>query len=168
MLTPNDLLHSSESLWSSKDNEWYKSSGQWSLSPQFYSGLFNTTAWTPLHGAEQQPQSPPVSDLVEYERTREALELTSEFESLDLTQQFSVPPQGYICKLCMVKGHWLKNCTLYQERKRENIKTFGPLAMKPQLANRLIANQQITWPIRSSSAPPEGYVCRKCQTPGHW
>jgi hypothetical protein len=169
MLTPNDLLISKESVWSQKDDEWYKTPQQWSLTPQFYSGLLNgNSAWTPLQGMDDAPTSPPVSDLIEYERTKDALELTTEFESLDFNKQFSVPPPGYVCKLCMVKGHWLKNCTLYQERKRENIKTFGPLAMKPQLANRLLANQQITLPIRSSTSPPEGYVCRKCHTPGHW
>jgi hypothetical protein len=173
MLTPNDLPNdfSKEHIWSSHNDEWYKSPQQWSLTPQFYSGLLNgNSSWTCFQGGlkDLEQNSLPVSDLIEYERTKDALELTTEFESLELNKQFSLPPSGYVCKLCMVKGHWLKNCTLYQERKRENIKTFGPLAMKPQLANRLLANQQITLPIRSSSSPPEGYVCRKCHTPGHW
>jgi hypothetical protein len=28
----------------------------------------------------------------------------------------AIPPPGYICKLCFVEGHWLKNCTLYKEK----------------------------------------------------
>ena len=67
----------------------------------------------------------------------------------------------------LVKGHWLKNCAMYKERRRENIRTFGPLAIKPHLATRLIATQQLNLPVRAS-LPPEGYICRKCQVPGHW
>ncbi|KAJ3107772.1 hypothetical protein HDU96_007777 [Phlyctochytrium bullatum] len=29
------------------------------------------------------------------------------------------PPAGYVCKLCLVEGHWLKNCSLYREKRRD-------------------------------------------------
>lgn len=120
-------------------------------------------------GQHQPPPPPTVADWLELERTREALQLATALDELSLNdpKKFSVPPPGYVCKLCMVKGHWLKNCNLYQERRRENIKTFGPLAIKPQLASRLMATQQLALPGRTS-VPPEGYICRKCHVSGHW
>ena len=105
MLTPNDLLSTRDSTWAPRDDyALNKYPGQWSLSPQFYTGLLNDNymgdnTWAPLRGIQEIPNSPPISDLLEYERTKEALHFTTEFEALDLNKQFSVPPHGYICKL---------------------------------------------------------------------
>ncbi|KAJ3053987.1 hypothetical protein HK097_002908 [Rhizophlyctis rosea] len=100
-----------------------------------------------------------------------------------------VPPAGYVCKLCMVEGHWLKNCNLYRERRRENIQQFGlfppgqnPHAQKnrnrsfsfdnnhrePQRREREREGHMENNRGGSPTPPPKGYVCRKCCTPGHW
>ncbi|KAJ3134715.1 hypothetical protein HK101_004319, partial [Irineochytrium annulatum] len=47
----------------------------------------------------------------------------------------AVPPPGYICKLCFVEGHWLKNCSMYRERKRDLSPAYAinPLTGRPFL-----------------------------------
>ena len=68
----------------------------------------------------------------------------------------------------MVKGHWLRNCELYIERKKANIRAFGPFAIRPQLASRLVPTQPMAVSNVRTTLPPDGYVCRKCHVPGHW
>lgn len=113
-----------------------------------------------------------MDDLYELERTRDALELATALDDLDNTHSpfyQSPPPDGYLCKLCMVKGHWLRNCELYKERKKANIRAFGPFAIRPQLASRLVPTQPVTTVSNvRTTLPPDGYVCRKCHVPGHW
>ncbi|KAI8916994.1 hypothetical protein DFJ77DRAFT_327733 [Powellomyces hirtus] len=73
----------------------------------------------------------------------------------------AVPPPGYICKLCFVEGHWLKNCNLYQARRR----TPDFLPFFPASANN--SNGSTARQPQKTTIPPDGYVCRKCNTPGH-
>ncbi|KND00527.1 uncharacterized protein SPPG_04837 [Spizellomyces punctatus DAOM BR117] len=73
----------------------------------------------------------------------------------------AVPPPGYICKLCFVEGHWLKNCTMYRERRRDNLFMPAPTT-KPRTQPAPLR------PPPKTTIPPDGYVCRKCHTPGHW
>ncbi|KAI8824972.1 uncharacterized protein EV422DRAFT_605431 [Fimicolochytrium jonesii] len=110
----------------------------------------------------------------------------------------TVPPPGYICKLCFVEGHWLKNCNLYQYRRRsEYFHNYPPNASAGMNTSSLSAaaaaaiarydGLSISAALRGLSArhspthmqpsnrsvgkttvPPDGYVCRKCHTPGHW
>ncbi|KAI9333336.1 hypothetical protein DFJ73DRAFT_764403 [Zopfochytrium polystomum] len=93
------------------------------------------------------------------------------------TTQFSaVPPPGYVCKLCLVEGHWMKSCMLYREKRRESLPglhsgTSSPYSDEAYYASiaakqRLLAGQ--SRPHQPSAVPPEGYVCRKCNVPGHW
>lgn len=95
----------------------------------------------------------------------------------------AVPPPGYICKLwyvstpftshhlhrtfsllhpSFVEGHWLKNCTQYQSRRSSQplFPLTTPLKPTPQ--------SQSLYRPQKTSTPPPGYVCRKCNTPGHW
>ncbi|KAJ3412782.1 hypothetical protein HDV05_000249 [Chytridiales sp. JEL 0842] len=130
----------------------------------------------------------------------------------------AIPPAGYICKLCYVEGHWLKNCTLYRDRPTRtrsrnrnrhshssskhmshatvssshtrglpinpltgrpflippSIPTSTPAShfkppsgkhhQKPTTAGGVAGNPTHT----KSVIPPDGYVCRKCNTVGHW
>ena len=43
----------------------------------------------------------PLSDLMELERAREALQLATALDDLDINnpKQYSIPPPGYVCKL---------------------------------------------------------------------
>ncbi|KAJ3200333.1 hypothetical protein HK099_002722, partial [Clydaea vesicula] len=94
----------------------------------------------------------------------------------------ATPPPGYVCKLCFVDGHWLRNCQLYLERKRGNQlhqQFMAELSNNP--ASNLISDQLkyqyqklsqqlylggTRLPLKTT--PPDGYICRKCNTPGHW
>jgi len=51
----------------------------------------------------------------------------------------SGPPDGYVCRICNVPGHFIADC---------------PLAPRERAAER--------------PPPPPGYVCRKCNQSGHW
>lgn len=56
------------------------------------------------------------------------------------------PPEGYVCKLCFIEGHFLRHCPLYKERPRGEFdpyrKAFG------------------------DSVPPENYLCKVCTPSG--
>jgi hypothetical protein len=62
--------------------------------------------------------------------------------------KFDTPPSTYLCKLwyftltygSMVHGHWMRHCPLYRDKKA----------------------------MDNSNVPPVGYICRKCNVPGHW
>ncbi|KAJ3225850.1 hypothetical protein HDU81_007643 [Chytriomyces hyalinus] len=32
-------------------------------------------------------------------------------------QKDSIPPNGYVCRLCAIEGHWMENCILYKSNK---------------------------------------------------
>ncbi|KAJ3178540.1 hypothetical protein HDU85_005147 [Gaertneriomyces sp. JEL0708] len=66
----------------------------------------------------------------------------------------TVPPPGYICKLCFVEGHWLRNCNLYKERRQQTFLKYmkqNPLAafLPPSLLDR--AGQPT-----KTTIPPDG------------
>ncbi|KAJ2808714.1 hypothetical protein H4R20_000690 [Coemansia guatemalensis] len=50
------------------------------------------------------------------------------------------PPLNYICHGCNQPGHWISDCPVKGQNKRQ----------------------------RSDSSPPSGYVCHKCKKQGHW
>lgn len=122
-----------------------------------------------------------------------------------------IPPSGYVCKLCFVPGHWLKNCSYYIERKREQLLNYLVLQQQQQQQQKrkeyaysngevnggnfsedenvdsmnsfivnfkqqqarileLLKQGKPIGFVKSSSTmtPPETYICRKCNTPGHW
>ncbi|KXS16490.1 hypothetical protein M427DRAFT_134102 [Gonapodya prolifera JEL478] len=56
------------------------------------------------------------------------------------------PPEGYVCKLCFVPGHFMKHCSLYRERPRFEGFRKG----------------------YSGDVPPENYLCKLCFIPGHF
>lgn len=96
-----------------------------------------------------------------------------------------------------VPGHWLRNCSLYLERKRGNQlhqQLMAELNGNPacamisdeirqnytQLAQELYlggsVNHEKPYPASVPRGPgqpmrhfpPDGYICRKCNTAGHW
>lgn len=68
------------------------------------------------------------------------------------------PPGDYVCRLCNVPGHWLKDCRLYQPRPGSHHRSSSTSAMPAAFAS-----------IQHRSAfPPGNYVCRLCSIPGHW
>ena len=91
----------------------------------------------------------------------------------------ATPPAGYVCKLCFVDGHWLRNCTLYLERKQGNIQHQKFMQELESPANALLSEQvKMQLSVQSQqfhlgssrlkTFPPDGYVCRKCNIVGHW
>ncbi|KAJ2081380.1 hypothetical protein H4R24_002366 [Coemansia sp. RSA 988] len=50
------------------------------------------------------------------------------------------PPLNYTCHGCNQPGHWVSDCPVKTQHKRQ----------------------------RSDSSPPSGYVCHKCKKQGHW
>ncbi|KAJ3090397.1 hypothetical protein HK102_003906 [Quaeritorhiza haematococci] len=134
---------------------------------------------------------------------REFLERSSvnQFGGSNSKVYSAIPPPGYICKLCYVEGHWLKNCSMYRERKRDHSShNFGHSSHIYHLMAAASANESSLKgghghghgyhngghghshnghhhrqssngggrnPSKTS-VPPDGYVCRKCNTPGHW
>lgn len=60
------------------------------------------------------------------------------------------PPRDYICKLCNVPGHWLKDCELFEPRNGASVKGFGLTGHK------------------NNVMPPGNYICRLCGISGHW
>lgn len=66
------------------------------------------------------------------------------------SSQTNPPPRDYICKLCSVPGHWLKDCELFEPRNGVCSKGFGQSLHK------------------SGGMPPGNYICRLCGVSGHW
>ncbi|KAJ3335724.1 hypothetical protein HDU93_004605 [Gonapodya sp. JEL0774] len=62
------------------------------------------------------------------------------------------PPDGYVCKLCFVPGHFMKHCALYRERPR-----FEPREQAFRKGGPYTAD-----------VPPENYLCKLCFIPGHF
>ncbi|KAI8840645.1 hypothetical protein BJ741DRAFT_661925 [Chytriomyces cf. hyalinus JEL632] len=48
-----------------------------------------------------------------------AVELTKAQMKLSMLkkQKDSIPPNGYVCRLCAIEGHWMENCILYKSNK---------------------------------------------------
>ncbi|KAI9028674.1 hypothetical protein DFJ74DRAFT_497308 [Hyaloraphidium curvatum] len=53
------------------------------------------------------------------------------------------PPEGYVCKLCFVEGHFLRHCPLYKERPRGEYDPYRKMF--------------------GDSVPPENYLCKVCR-----
>jgi hypothetical protein len=50
------------------------------------------------------------------------------------------PPEGYVCKLCFIEGHFLRHCPLYKERPRGEYDPYRK--------------------VFGDSVPPENYLCK--------
>jgi hypothetical protein len=59
----------------------------------------------------------------------------------------SIPPLGYVCKLCKIPGHWIQSCP--------------DASLYPLVRDFSSPNRKITY-------PPDGYICRLCNVAGHW
>ena len=74
-----------------------------------------------------------------------------------------VPPVDYVCKLCAVPGHWMKDCHQYEHR---------PSITRISCTNSVVPTHNLSVHSSSNSLqkmhPPGNYVCRLCGVPGHW
>lgn len=74
------------------------------------------------------------------------------------------PPRDYICKLCSVPGHWLKDCHLFEPKEAT---AHG--GRPGHLRSASLSNLPQGSSARQAQVPPPGnYVCRLCGVPGHW
>ncbi|PJF17960.1 hypothetical protein PSACC_02249 [Paramicrosporidium saccamoebae] len=71
----------------------------------------------------------------------------------------NAPPRDYICKLCSIPGHWLKDCHLYEPR--------GNGAGGGGRFGHTRATSMSSVGSRTQQ-PPGNYICRLCGVPGHW
>ncbi|TPX40760.1 hypothetical protein SeMB42_g05895 [Synchytrium endobioticum] len=105
--------------------------------------------------------------------------------------QYTSPPEGYICKLCYVSGHWMRQCALFKSHDNNNMSSsqqpynaikrgFAKPRTPQQYHSGGIYNQGRGESFRvfatrnhhhqpgPNTVPPENYVCHKCSLPGHW
>lgn len=59
------------------------------------------------------------------------------------------PAQSYVCDLCHIPGHWIRDCPT-------RVRAKSPYSHKPRESTP------------EGKPPSEGYVCHKCDKPGHW
>lgn len=73
----------------------------------------------------------------------------------------------YICRLCNVPGHYIRDCALFQPHHNENGGTSSPGCPSgiSSPTNRINGSSMLT--VRSH-LPPGNYICRLCGVPGHW
>jgi len=64
-----------------------------------------------------------------------------------------VPPEGYVCRLCNIPGHWIQACPTNSNN------SGGGFNNGMHRNNNTEAHHH---------QPPEGYICRLCNVPGHW
>ncbi|XP_055691738.1 zinc finger CCHC domain-containing protein 24-like [Lutzomyia longipalpis] len=114
-------------------HHWYYLSVDATEPPPAYMQSSVSPLWnayiTPSYSSSHQPESPPAPT---YEQI---LELTDAIESLTITKGFvdtkkppKQPPPSYLCHLCFMKGHYIRDCpqarpkaegkTPYQGKKR--------------------------------------------------
>eukprot|EP00128_Syssomonas_multiformis_P001551 Colp12_sorted_trinity150504_noHs@34406 len=68
----------------------------------------------------------------------------------------TTPPNGYVCKLCNVPGHWIADCNLNWNN--------DPTRVLAQRMNQLTVSSS-----NPGIRPPgAGYLCKICEIPGHW
>eukprot|EP00986_Skeletonema_menzelii_P019499 scaffold28231_cov143-Skeletonema_menzelii.AAC.1 len=72
-----------------------------------------------------------------------------------------VPPEGYVCRLCNIPGHWIQACPT-NSNNNNNSGSFHGGGMQHRNASMEGSSHH------HHQIPPEGYVCRLCNVPGHW
>ena len=70
-----------------------------------------------------------------------------------------VPPSTYVCHICNKPGHWIQNCP--ERNDRDSVRVGGVV---PAF---LLAHHWVLLALQRS-VPPPSYVCRICNTPGHF
>jgi hypothetical protein len=73
---------------------------------------------------------------------------------------------GYVCKLCGIPGHPIADCSLAVKSKRTDGASTGAAAGAPLSSSSLAATADNKG--NDDRPPPASYVCRLCNTPGHW
>jgi len=71
-------------------------------------------------------------------------------------------PRDYVCKLCNVSGHWMKECEFFEPRTNLNGKM-------PPTTRTAAGLRSLTAPsTHQKHLPPGNYICRLCGISGHW
>lgn len=81
------------------------------------------------------------------------------------------PPKDYICKLCSVPGHWLKDCHLFEPRDGATAPVSRGLGHTRTASMSLLpagVSGLGGCGNRGQPPPPGNYICRLCGVPGHW
>lgn len=74
------------------------------------------------------------------------------------------PPSDYVCKLCDVAGHWLKDCHLFEPRHATTAN--GKVQGGPFAHLKTVTGNNSN--LQRGNMPPGNYVCRLCGVSGHW
>ncbi len=104
----------------------------------------------------------------------------------------SVPSAGYICRLCLIEGHWMEDCVLYEGKQPDLLNggslvtsgLFNAKKAQKQLTQQLFTPQQIQQQhiqqhqlqysqkeipyYKRRPVPPADYICKSCNVAGHW
>ena len=81
------------------------------------------------------------------------------------------PPPGYVCRKCNCPGHFIDDCDAGALLKQiEELRRMGQEvpAFLLEIEEKLQATRRVNAAAFSSKPPPPGYVCKKCNVPGHW
>lgn len=96
--------------------------------------------------------------------------LASGMRSLPSAFGSNRPPKDYICKLCSVPGHWLKDCHLFEPRDGPGAAARGSGHTRTSSMSSLPTgtSSSVIGGGRGQPPPPGNYICRLCGVPGHW
>ncbi|KAK1742756.1 zinc finger CCHC domain-containing protein [Skeletonema marinoi] len=93
-------------------------------------------------------------------------------------RQHQVPPEGYVCRLCNIPGHWIQACPTKDNDDHHQRQMNDNNNNNPGFNRGMHRNNSMEAPPPShhhhhqqqshNPIPPEGYVCRLCNIPGHW
>jgi hypothetical protein len=89
-------------------------------------------------------------------------------------QDCPAPPPSYTCHNCDGKGHFIANCPKPKRKaaagaKRARDGATGAGELDTDGAAAAASSEVKKRPkVKDANVPPEGYVCHMCSTPGHW
>ena len=79
---------------------------------------------------------------------------------------YSGPPNGYVCRICNIPGHWIQQCPM----KNRSNQTQIPYNYRCKICGKsdhLIYQCPLKY-HPTISRVPTNYVCHICGIPGHW
>ena len=81
---------------------------------------------------------------------------------------YSRPPNGYVCRICNIPGHWIQQCPL--KRTFAQRQTHIPYDYRCKICGKsdhFIYQCPLKYQPTVSNIPAD-YVCHICGIPGHW
>lgn len=69
------------------------------------------------------------------------------------------PPNGYLCRVCGVPGHWIEQCSsqYHQPNRSSRHRTNNYYHQQPKYGTE-----------HRQQPPPSGYICNLCNSPSHY